>query len=333
MRMNQNINADDDSIASLFSHVIGGERSSLARALTLVESQKVSDKQRARKLMNMAWQHRLHKQNQSIRVGFVGSPGAGKSSLIGAIGKYFHQEGKKKVAVLCVDPSSPLSGGSILGDRLRMAHFAGSAGVFVRGMSSRGDEGGLSASLCHASMICEAAGYDFILIETGGVGQSQVAIRELVHCLVMVVPPAGGDDIQAMKRGLLEIVDMIAVSKFDGVFQSSVNRTFSDLQISARMSGRGQAIVRTSIIAKEGLADLIESLNVFFSKLDRSTIEQQQWQRWMDREFLQMLTQSVMEREDFAAYYEKLKDEVFSGKLYAGEAAHLALENLWHEQS
>ena len=191
----------------MFNEVLAGERLALARLLTLVEN----DTPKGRAALDYLFPH----TGRAHLIGVTGSPGTGKSSLVNQLAKAFRAAGVEKVAVIAVDPSSPFTGGALLGDRVRMRDLSGDPGVFIRSMASRGALGGLSRTTASAAQVLDAAGFDVILIETVGAGQSEVDVARLAHTVLVVEAPGLGDDIQAIKAGILEIADILIVNKCD----------------------------------------------------------------------------------------------------------------------
>ena len=189
--------------------ILQGDRLSLARALTLVENQSVDD-QRARDLLRALFPHTGH----AHILGVTGAPGSGKSTLVTALVRSYRAAGLT-VAVLAVDPTSPFTGGALLGDRVRMRALSGDPGVFIRSMATRGSLGGLSQTTVDAIHVLDAADFDRIIVETVGVGQAEVAIARAAHTTLVVEAPGMGDGVQAIKAGVLEIADVIAVNKAD----------------------------------------------------------------------------------------------------------------------
>jgi LAO/AO transport system kinase len=188
-----------------------GERTTLSRAITLIESKRADHRRAAAALM----QELLPASGNAVRVGITGAPGAGKSTLIDALGSLLTSKGHK-VAVLTVDPSSRRTGGSILADKTRMARLANDANAFIRPSPSSGTLGGVAAKTRETMLLCEAAGYDVVLVETVGVGQSELAVADMTDFFLVIVLPGAGDELQALKKGVVELADMIAVNKADG---------------------------------------------------------------------------------------------------------------------
>ncbi|NJL08104.1 MAG: methylmalonyl Co-A mutase-associated GTPase MeaB [Methylacidiphilales bacterium] len=198
-------------IEVLASGVRGRNRAAVARAITLVESKKPAHQAEARALLKELLPH----TGRAIRVGITGVPGVGKSTTIDVLGSHLTAKGHR-VAVLAVDPSSTRTGGSILGDKTRMVNLAADDNAFIRPSPSAGTLGGVAAKTRETMLVCEAAGYDVILIETVGIGQSETAVADLTDTFVALMLPGAGDELQGIKKGLLELADLIAVNKADG---------------------------------------------------------------------------------------------------------------------
>jgi LAO/AO transport system kinase len=203
--------------------VLAGDRRALARAVTLIESRRDEDRADAVEVLRA-----VHPRTGGAwRVGISGPPGAGKSTFIEALGCRLIDEGHR-VAVLAVDPSSNRTGGSILGDKTRMSELARRPEAFIRPSPSSGDLGGVAARTGEALLLCEAAGFDVVLVETVGVGQSEVAVVDLVDTFVLLVSPGGGDELQGVKRGIMELADLVVITKADGDLLAAANRSVAD---------------------------------------------------------------------------------------------------------
>jgi LAO/AO transport system kinase len=200
----------DDADRALVEGVLAHKRRALAKAITLVESTRADHQVRAQGLLEALLPH----TGRSIRIGISGAPGAGKSTFIEALGLYLI-EGGHKVAVLAVDPSSAISGGSILGDKTRMERLSQSHDAFIRPSPSGGSLGGVAEKTREALLVCEAAGFDVIIIETVGVGQSETAVAGMVDVFILLQLPNAGDELQGMKKGIVELADIVAINKAD----------------------------------------------------------------------------------------------------------------------
>ncbi len=207
----------------LAQRLISGERRALARAITLVESQRKDHRKQADELLESARQT----GRQALRIGLSGTPGVGKSTFIEAFGLMLTGQGLR-VAVLAVDPSSSVSGGSILGDKTRMERLSRDPNAFIRPSPSQTELGGVARRTRDAVALCEAAGFDVILIETVGVGQSETMVSQVSDIFVLLLAPAGGDELQGIKRGIMEIADIILINKADGDLQAAATRTCAD---------------------------------------------------------------------------------------------------------
>ena len=217
-------------IDRLAASVTSGDRKALARAITLVESTRSTDREAAEKLLTGL----LPQTGRAARIGISGAPGAGKSTFIEALGAHATGTGKE-LAVLAVDPSSLRSGGSILGDKTRMATLARNPLAFIRPTPSGAISGGVARYTREAILLSEAAGYDIILVETVGVGQSEIAVAEMVDLFVLLVAPGSGDDLQGIKRGAMELADLVLITKADGDLLDAANRAFADYRAALQL--------------------------------------------------------------------------------------------------
>ena len=205
----------------LLTKLIMGDRRALSRAITLIESTRPDHREDAIRLIGQL------PDRQALRIGLSGTPGVGKSTFIEAFGTMLTGQGLK-VAVLAVDPSSSRSGGSILGDKTRMEHLSRDPNAFIRPTPSSSELGGVARRTREAIRLCEAAGYDVVLIETVGVGQSETLVAEMSDLFVLLLAPASGDELQGVKRGIMEMADLILVNKADGDLLATARRTVAD---------------------------------------------------------------------------------------------------------
>jgi LAO/AO transport system kinase len=240
-------------IGDLADAVRAGDRRALARAITLVESTRADHRADAVALLDAI----LPATVGSTRVGISGAPGAGKSTFIEAHGTNLVNAGHR-VAVLAVDPSSVRSGGSILGDKTRMEQLSRRAEAFIRPSPSGGTLGGVARRTREALLVCEAAGFDVVLVETVGVGQSEVAVAGMVDTFVLLLSPGAGDDLQGVKRGIVELADVVVVNKADGDLAAAAERTATDYAnalhfLRARTEGWDVRVERASALLGEGI--------------------------------------------------------------------------------
>lgn len=232
----------------------------MARAITRLESTRDDDRQKGQAVLEAL----VAESGDAIRVGITGPPGVGKSTLIEALGLHLIEQGKR-VAVLAVDPSSPVTGGSILGDKTRMERLAVRHEAFIRPSPSGGSLGGVADRTREVMLLCEAAGYDVVLIETVGIGQSEVAVSSMVDFFLVMLLPAGGDELQGIKKGVVELADALVVNKADGVMKSVAERTRADyggaleLIRSGHDSWRPRAMT-VSALENQGIAEIWQTV-------------------------------------------------------------------------
>jgi LAO/AO transport system kinase len=252
---------------TLAAAVRAGDRRALARAITLVESTRADHRADARRLLDEL----LRDTGGATRVGVSGAPGAGKSTLIEALGLHAVEAGHQ-VAVLAVDPSSARSGGSILGDKTRMADLGRHPEAYIRPSPTSGTLGGVARRTREAILLCEAAGFDVVLVETVGVGQSEVAVADLVDLFVLVASPAGGDELQGIKRGIMELADLIIVNKADGDLADAAQRACADLRnavhlLRPKRPGWDVDVRTGSALTGEGVPELWSAIDAAHERL------------------------------------------------------------------
>ncbi len=265
--------------------VLAGDRTVLARAITLVESSRREDREKAQELLLRL----LPKTGDAYRVGITGVPGVGKSTFIETLGRRLADAGHR-LAVLAVDPSSTVSGGSILGDKTRMPGLATHAAAFVRPSPSGTTLGGVARKTRETMLVCEAAGYDIVLVETVGVGQAEVTVAEMVDFVVLLLLPGAGDELQAIKRGILEWIDLVAVHKADGDGKVAARRARAHYEAALRFARpRSPAwtppVLTASALEGEGIDELWERVEEHRRRLGESgeLVEKrrEQQRRWM----------------------------------------------------
>ena len=216
--------------------VLAGERRAVARAITLIESTRPDHRETAEALLHDLLPH----SGRSVRIGITGVPGAGKSTFIEAFGLHVVERGHR-LAVLAVDPSSPRSGGSILGDKTRMEELSRDTRAFIRPSPSGCTLGGVARRTREAMLVCEAAGFDVIVVETVGVGQSETAVADMVDLFLLLLLPAGGDELQGIKKGIMELADVVVVNKADGDLAATARHTVADYRHALTLLRHGGA--------------------------------------------------------------------------------------------
>ena len=241
--------------------VLAGDRVRLAQAITVIESDLDSDMELAGRILDGV----SPRSGCARRVGITGTPGAGKSTFIEALGLHLTRQRGETVAVLSVDPSSPISGGSILGDKTRMEHLAAEEKAFIRPSPSRGHLGGVARRTRETLLLCEAAGFQNILIETVGVGQSETAVRSMTDFFLLLMIPRSGDELQGIKRGIIEMIDAIVINKADGDQLSAAKRSQAEFRSALHLfpapaDGWTPQVVLCSSLNKEGIVEVWEMI-------------------------------------------------------------------------
>lgn len=323
--------ARETDVAALAAGVAAWDRRALARAITLVESGR--DDHRAQALDLLA---RLQadgspaRGRQALRLGLSGTPGVGKSTFIESFGLMLTGQGLR-VAVLAVDPSSARSGGSILGDKTRMEQLSRDPRAFIRPSPSQARMGGVARRTREAVALCEAAGFDLVLIETVGVGQSETVVAELCDLFLLLLAPAGGDELQGVKRGIMEMADLILVNKADGDLKPAATRTMAEYAGALRLLRRRPQdpegfpkAMCVSALATEGLAVAWEEMQTLagWRRAQGHWDAQRaaQARHWFEEEVRQGLL-SVLEREPARGMLQGLGQEVMAGQITPEAAA------------
>ncbi|MDR3405436.1 MAG: methylmalonyl Co-A mutase-associated GTPase MeaB [Chthoniobacter sp.] len=311
--------------------ILSGDRTILARAITLVESSRDADRLLAEQIVENCLPH----TGNSIRVGITGIPGAGKSSLIETLGRYLTEERQEKLAVLAIDPSSQISGGSILGDRTRMSMLAASPQAFIRPSPSRGSFGGVAQRTREAMLLCEAAGFRNIVIETVGVGQSETAVHDMVDFFLLVLIAGAGDELQGIKRGVMELADVVLINKADGDNVTAAGRARSEAEhalhfFPAPASGWTPLALACSAVTGKGVRELWDKI-LEHSALTRANSSlarnrQDQMRRWMREIIDQGLRLRFDRHPAVRARIAQIEAEVAAGKTTSFHAARLLLD-------
>jgi LAO/AO transport system kinase len=319
--------------SDLAEKIIARDRRALSRAITLVESRREDHREQATDLLD-----KLRGQSgQAIRIGLSGTPGVGKSTFIESFGMMLLAQGLR-VAVLAVDPSSARSGGSILGDKTRMDRLSREANAFIRPSPSQSHLGGVARRTREAIELCEAAGFDVVLIETVGVGQSETVVAEMSDLFILLMAPAGGDELQGVKRGIMEMADMILVNKADGDLKPAAMRTCSDYAGALRLlrhrpqdpDGFPKAVT-VSALEEQGLMDAwteMSKLTDWRKDNGHFTARRAEQQRyWFEEEVRQALLAQLAQGAA-KAQLEALGAKVATGALSVSKAATEMLATL-----
>jgi len=320
-------------IAELADQIATGQRRALARGITLIESGRKDHRAKAAQLLDA-----LNKTGrEAVRIGLSGTPGVGKSTFIENFGMMLTGQGQR-VAVLAVDPSSARSGGSILGDKTRMDRLSRDPGAFIRPSPSQTHLGGVARRTREAVRLCEAAGFDVVLIETVGVGQSETVVAEMSDLFVLLLAPAGGDELQGVKRGIMEMADLILVNKADGDLKAAATRTCADYSGALRLlrkrpqdPGGFPKAMMVSALDQSGLSEAWGEMQ----QLTAWRKEHGHWggrradqaRYWFEEEVRQTLL-SVLETEAVRAQLQRLGQAVAAGELPATVAARTLLDDL-----
>nr|WP_319382686.1 methylmalonyl Co-A mutase-associated GTPase MeaB [uncultured Roseibium sp.] len=319
-------NAIDPQI--LATELQAGKRAALARAITLVESKKAEHRHMAHQLIQSV----LPSTGKALRVGITGVPGVGKSTTIDTLGSNLTAAGHK-VAVLAVDPSSTRTGGSILGDKTRMAQLAVDRNAYIRPSPSAGTLGGVAAKTRETMLLCEAAGFDVILVETVGIGQSETTVADMVDFFLVLMLPGAGDELQGIKKGVLEIADMIAVNKADGDGALRARSAASDYRaalhiLAPKSPNWTPPVITVSGLANEGLDKLWQQVELYGERMRASGEWQEKRSRqqvaWMWDMLQQRMMDALRTNRKTADRLKTLEDSVRNGTT----AVSLAVDEL-----
>jgi LAO/AO transport system kinase len=320
---------------SLAAAVRDGDRRALARAITLAESTRTDHREQATALLDEL----LPATGGAVRIGISGAPGAGKSTFIEALGLHVVGEGHR-VAVLAVDPSSSRSGGSILGDKTRMEQLSREADAFIRPTPTGGTLGGVARRTREAMLLCEAAGFDVVLVETVGVGQSEIAVAAMVDVFLLLLAPAAGDELQGVKRGIVELADIVVVNKADGPFEAAARHTASDyanaLHLMRPMGAWTPSVLMCSALNGTGIDDVWRTVmaqqETVKTSGDRDARRAVQAREWMWSEVTDTLIDRVRHDPAVRALITPLEKDVEAGRVTPAAAAARILAALGEDE-
>ncbi len=309
----------------LLEGLIQGDRRALARCITMAESTRPDHRYIAEQIIEGALPH----TGRALRLGITGTPGVGKSTFINVFGKLITGDGHR-LAVLAIDPSSAAVSGAILGDKTRMGELAANPKVFIRPSPSGGISGGVASRTRDAILLCEAAGYDIVFVETVGVGQSEIAVSQMTDLLLLLLAPVGGDDLQGIKRGVLELADVIAVNKADGELINLAEQTANEYRHALHLVRPKRAespteIVTCSALTGNGMAELWAKLLSLHQHVAQSgeltTLRGRQAVAQLDAEIQALLFAQANANDAFNRHRAELQDALRNGSTSVSAAA------------
>lgn len=298
------------SIECWAQQIRAGDVRAIARAVSAIENRT----REAEELLRRLFPH----TGNAYRIGITGAPGTGKSTLVDRLASHYRSE-QKTVGIIAVDPSSPFTGGAILGDRIRMQELATDSGIFIRSMATRGYLGGLAQSTGDAALLLDAAGKEIILVETVGVGQGEIEIVRLADCTLVVLVPGMGDDVQNLKAGLMEIADIFVLNKSDREGADRFEQQLrAILQLAPERDGWKPAVVRTTAVENKGTDELARQISLFRAHFDqanpRPARELAYWKEWLLRLLQTRLVELVVGNQISKTQFEALAAEVAARK-------------------
>jgi LAO/AO transport system kinase len=317
-------------MTALAAQIADGDRRALARGITLVESTRDDHRAQADDLLTAL----MPRTGGAVRVGISGAPGAGKSTLIEALGLHLVDAGHR-VGVLAVDPSSPRGGGAILGDKTRMGELTRRPEAFVRPSPTGGTLGGVTRRTREAMLLCEAAGFDVVIVETVGVGQSEVAVEGMADCFLLLIAPGGGDELQGIKRGIMELADLVVVNKADGELETVARSTAADYAnalhlLRPKTLAWTPRVVVCSAVEGRGIDDVWAAVREHHDTLESAGElagrRAEQSRAWMWAEVSASLLDRLRRHPAAAEAAARLEAEVVAGRLPPPVAAEQVLE-------
>ncbi|WP_303310496.1 methylmalonyl Co-A mutase-associated GTPase MeaB [Hymenobacter sp. BT730] len=317
------------SISEYTDGILAGNRMLLSRAITLVESTLPSDQRLAEQVLDRV----LPYTGRSVRVGITGVPGVGKSTFIEALGMHLVEQQGKRLAVLAVDPSSQRSGGSILGDKTRMNQLAAHPHAYIRPSPAGRSLGGVTRSTREAMLLCEAAGHDVIFVETVGVGQSETAVHGMVDFFLLLMLAGAGDELQGIKKGIMEMADAVVITKADGANEIPARRARTEYQNALHLfplapSGWSPVVTTSSAVTGAGVPEVWQLLETYCAQTQASGYfrqrRQEQHLHWLHETIRQGLEDQFYARPEVLAHLAGIRQQVLEGRKSAfGAAAEL----------
>lgn len=314
---------------SLTTQLLAGNRTALAKAITLAESQRQQDQATFQELLREV----LPSTGGSIRIGITGAPGVGKSTFIESFGMHLTSLGKR-VAVLSIDPTSPISGGSILGDKTRMEKLSKDPMAFIRPSASRSFLGGVASATREAILLCEAAGFEIVIVETVGVGQSEFSVKDMCDCFLLLMLAGAGDELQGIKKGIMEMADIVAITKADGTNQKPAEIARAEFQQALHLLQSGGAgwsakVVACSALQNTGI-DETWRLMLTFIEQQKSNHQFEQKRKaqqaiWLNEQLNTALRKNLAQQNRFGENWNKAVEHVQSGRWTIFEAVNFLI--------
>lgn len=317
-------------IKQLIQELVSGDRRALARAITLIESTRADHIEQSHQLLKILMPY----AGESIRIGISGVPGVGKSTFIEAFGNHLLEQGKQ-VAVLAVDPSSSISGGSILGDKTRMETLSTNPRAFIRPSPAGGTLGGVARRTRESILLCEAAGFDVVIVETVGVGQSETMVAGMTDVFLLLLLPAGGDDLQGIKRGILELADIVVINKADGELLNTATRSAADYQnalqyVPSRFTEWSVPIKTCSALEQQGIEEVWQSVQEYVellkSKGELKARRVEQTQQWMWQETKESLLDALKQNPRVKELLTEVESQIAQQNISASLASQKIID-------
>ena len=304
---------------NLAKGLLAGQRVALSRAITLIESTNPEHEKQAENLLDYVLKNRAN-EKRAFRIGITGPPGSGKSTFIETLGMMLVQELKYKLAVLAIDPSSTRSFGSILGDKTRMTQLSVNENAFVRPSPTRGRLGGIAQHTNDVVLLAESAGYEIVLVETVGLGQNEIEVDQCVDMLILLVPPANGDELQGVKKGIMEVADMVVVNKADGSLKDLAQHAVVDYSHAIQLARRKRAdwrprVKKCSAATGEDIKTIWEVIDKFRTQMSADIEERRKKQSstWMWSEFKDQLSRLAKENQSVLSTAQELEEDLAAG--------------------
>lgn len=334
------VNALNETDSLIVKQVVDGRIASLAKLITLLESKRWEHRIQAGVILS----HLLPHTGKAIRIGISGPPGVGKSTFIEALGSEILKDNHHKIAILAVDPTSPLSGGSILGDKTRMESLAKHPSVFIRPSPSSGNLGGVNRHTREAILACEAAGFNIVIVETVGVGQSEVDVASIVDVFLVLHLPNSGDELQGIKKGILELADLVVINKADGSALPSARNAKLELDQAlsfmrtkkSHTAGSHTPVLLASSTENTGIQAVLRTIKEIHDGMTKSgellLRRKEQNLAWFHCELLDQLQERLAHLQPYLTAVAQAEADVAAGKTAASTAATLVIDGLFSKE-